>query len=91
MNTNGIIEKKSGLKKKKQAHSKWLCCHCLKSGKGNGTCGQKDHLIIPVSHKIHFIPITASKTRWKQLLKNIGSYGSISSNLDVLMETINNK
>ena len=54
---------------KKQAHFKWLCCHCLKSGKGrDGTCGTQGHKIVSVSHKLYFPKKTASKTRWKKML-----------------------
>ena len=54
---------------KKQAHSKRLCIHCLKSFKGNGTCGTNGHKDIRVSHKIHFPSPAKSKFRWKKFIE----------------------
>lgn len=59
---------------KKQAHEKYFCCTCLKSGKGDGTCGKQDHHLVRVSHKIHFPSPKKSKTRWKEFIKKADLY-----------------
>ena len=52
----------------KQAHSKWLCCTCLRTGKGLGGCRREGHYTTIVSHKLHFPSPKRSKTRWKEFI-----------------------
>ncbi len=49
--------------------SKWICLSCLKSGKGDGTCGCKNPKISGCSNKVRAVKITASKTKKKAFLK----------------------
>lgn len=85
--------------KKKMAHRKWLCCHCLKSGKGGGTCGKHGHLIVGVSHKLYFPKITASKRKWIKMLfedswagKNLAARSTEKENyIGVLLKTLDKK
>lgn len=65
-NINGVLRKSSASK------DKYLCCHCLKSGKGPNPCGISGHLILRTWHKYRFPSYTASKSKWIECLKAIG-------------------
>lgn len=62
----GILRKRSG------ANGKWLCLHCLKSGKHPGTCGIQGHKIISTHHSIRWPSYKDSKQKWFETLKAIG-------------------
>lgn len=78
MNKHKII--KGIIRKDSSGKPKYICCICLKSGKGSNPCGISNHLIMRVSYKIHFPSATASKTRWGETFKAIGWFDYYNNN-----------
>jgi len=77
-------------------NSKWLCCHCLKTGKGRGTCGTQGHRIVSVSHKLHFPKITSSAKKWLKMLHvdtwaGVNLAGRDMESYLILMKTLKRK